>query len=423
MGYLMTDKREGKISMRVLACRKCRAPMYPDMEKGGMYCAYCGELLPFALTEADFVPGVTFRHQPLQVVDGYLKLGHVAIMDKDALQPPPAAEWYMRRKRLEDKIREYDAAALDAINDTAYIEMTCPHCGKKLTSRLTDNIFTCSHCGQKFGEFDQLTTGDFDAELIVGRKYNFDGKCLPFDINPTAARQAVSSLVRQYRDDFAGDDIEDRAERELIAAYVPVQLADYRWKVQVSSERGTFWFYQECLNWAWTCTLMFDWYQLEELAPWDYGKISIMKPAYLEGNVRLFASQNLGEWQAAIPRHVLQKKIPYWLQEKLDIWQSKILQASHDLRKHKFAFLLLPIYFLDCQPGAGENDRQIRVMVNGQTGKASAMILSHRERDIIRTAEPIKPYVFSKGGERTILSPPVPVNYVKAPFLHELVRM
>ncbi|WP_027406613.1 hypothetical protein [Anaerovibrio sp. RM50] len=419
----MTDTREGKVSVGVLACNKCGAPMYPDMEKGGFHCAYCGEFFSFALTDADFTPGMTFRHQPLQEIDGYLKLGHVAIMDKKALQPPPSVEWHMRRTRLVDKIREYDEAALNAINDKTYIDMNCPHCGKKLTPRLTDNIFTCPHCGQKFGDFGHLSTGDFDEALIVGRKYNFDGKCLPFNIKPSEARQAISALGRQNRNDFLDDDIEARAETELIAAYVPVQLADFRWKYEVSSDRGTFWFYQECLNWAWVCTLMFDWYLLDELAPWDYGKISIMKPAYLEGNVRLFASQNIGEWQAAIPNYVLQSKIPYWLRSGLGIWQCKLLQASHDLRKHKFAFLLLPIYFLDCKREAGENDRQIRVMVNGQTGKAAALILSPRERDIIRTAEPIKPYVFTKGGERTILSPPMPVKYVKSPFLHEKIRL
>lgn len=82
-----------KVTVGVLACDKCGAPMYPNMEKGGMHCAYCGEFISFALTDADFTPGMTFRHQPLQEINGYLKLGHVAIMDKNALQPPPPVEW------------------------------------------------------------------------------------------------------------------------------------------------------------------------------------------------------------------------------------------------------------------------------------------------------------------------------------------
>ncbi|MBP5199486.1 MAG: hypothetical protein J6Z82_02405 [Schwartzia sp.] len=419
----MADRERGTVAVSALACKDCGAPMYPDMQKGGMSCAYCGHFVPFAPTDADFTPGVGFRHQPLAVVDGYLKLGHVAVMDKEGLTPPPPNERKLRRMKLDEKIRAYDAAALDAINDEAFIEMNCPHCGKKLTARLTDNIFTCPYCGQKFGDFDRLSSGDFDANLIVGRKYNFFGKCLPFHLHREEALQAVASLRRRYAENFAGDDVEARAQDELVAAYVPVQLADYRWKMQVKSERGTFWFYQECLNWAWTRSLMFDPYLMDELAPWDYSELSIMKPAYLEGNVRLFASENIGDWQRMLPNFILRKKTPARLKAAFGLEQCEPLQISHDLRKHKYAFLLLPIYFLDCKRDAKESDRQTRVMVNGQTGKAAALILEDGAEDRIFAMEPATPHVFPAHGERTILSPPMPVKYIKSPFLHERVQI
>ena len=415
----MADLEHGKIAVSVLACMKCGAPMYPDMQKGGMSCAYCGHLVPFAQTDKDFTPRMTFRHQPLEIVDGLLKLGHVAIMGKDALDPPPPIERRIRRTRLDEKIREYDERAFDAMNDETYFEMNCPHCGKKLTSKLTDNIFTCPYCGQKFGDYDHLSTGDFDANLIVGRKLNFYGKCLPFHLSRGEAAQAVGSLRRRYGQDFADDDIEARAKEELVAAYVPVQLADFRWKMQARSERGTFWYYQECLNWAWPRTLMFDAYLLDETAPWDYDELSIIKPAYLEGNVRLFASQNIGDWQRTIPDFILQRKTPARLRAAFGLEKCEILQCSRDLRKHKFAFILLPVYYLDCKAGAGENDRQTRVMVNGQTGKAAALILDRGDNDAIRAVEPATPHVFNTHGERTMMSPPIPVKYVKQPFLHE----
>ena len=415
----MADREHGKIAVSVLACMKCGAPMYPDMQKGGMSCAYCGHLVPFAQTDKDFTPRMTFRHQPVEIIDGYLKLGHVAIMGKDVLDPPPPVERRIRRTPLDEKIREYDERAFDAMNDETYLEMNCPHCGKKLTSKLTDNIFTCPYCGQKFGDYEHLSTGDFDANLIVGRKLNFYGKCLPFHLSREEAAQAVGSLKRRYGQDFADDDIEARAKAELVAAYVPVQLADFRWKMQVKSERGTFWFYQECLNWAWPRTLMFDAYLLDEMAPWDYDELSIIKPAYLEGNVRLFASQNIGDWQRTIPDFILQRKTPARLKAAFGLERCELLQCSRDLRKHKFAFLLLPVYYLDCKAGAGENDRQTRVMVNGQTGKAAALILDGGDNDAIRAVEPATPHIFHAHGERTMLSPPIPVKYVKQPFLHE----
>ncbi len=420
---ILADREHGKTAVSVLACVDCGAPMYPDMTKGGMSCAYCGHFVRFAPTDEDFTPRITYRHQPLQFVDGFLKLGHVAIMDKDALKPPPPVERKTRRERLDEKIRACDAAALDAINDETHLEMNCPHCGKKLTPRLTDNIFTCPFCGQKFGDFDRLSTGNFDAKLVVGRKYNFFGKCLPFRLSREDAAQAIASLRLRYEGDFSDDNIGERAKEELVAAYVPVQLSDFRWKMQVRSERGIFWFYQECLDWAWTRTLMFDAYLLDELAPWDYDELSILKPAYLEGNVRLFASQNIGEWQAAIPRFILQRKTPARLKAAFGLEQCELLQVSHDLREHKYAYLLLPIYFLDGKEDAAENGRQTRVMVNGQTGKAAALILDEGKDDLFRTIDPATPHVFTRGGERTMFSPPMPVKYVKKPFLHQRLRI
>ena len=37
--------------------------------------------------------------------------------------------------------------------------------------------------------------------------------------------------------------------------------------------------------------------------------------------------------------------------------------------------------------------------------------------------EPATPHVFPAHGERTILSPPMPVKYIKSPFLHERVQI
>ena len=119
----------------------------------------------------------------------------------------------------------------------------------------------------------------------------------------------------------------------------------------------------------------------------------------------------------------MQKNTPARLKAAFGLEECEILQVSRDLRKHKFAFLLLPIYYLDCKKGAKESDRQTRVMVNGQTGKAAALILDGSDNDVIRVIEPTTPYIFPPKGERTMLSPPTPVQYVKQPFLHQRLRI
>ena len=45
------------------------------------------------------------------------------------------------------------------------------------------------------------------------------------------------------------------------------------------------------------------------------------------------------------------------------------------------------------------------------------------DEDVIRAIEPATPHVFNAHGERTMTSPPIPVKYVKQPFLHEKLRI
>ena len=410
----MADRERGKIKISALACSKCGAPMYPDMKQNGMSCLYCGNFHLFAETDADFTKGIRFRHQPVEVVDGLMKLGHVAIMEKAAPKPPPAAFEERRKAPVDEKIAARDAEAFAAMRDEAYFEMNCPHCGNPLKARLTDNIFSCPSCGQKFGDFDLLSTGDFDARLVVGRAYNLFGKCLPFRVSREDAAARAESLARRYGAELGGDPVGARARERLTAAYVPVQLADFRWKMEIKCEKGTFWYYQECLDWAWPRSLMYDMFLLDEVAPFDYAEMGILKPAYLEGNVRLIASENLGPWQAALPDWLLLRKTPERLRAAFGIENAEILQISRDLRKHQYGLLLLPIYFLD-----GDGAHTTRVMVNGQTGKAAALVQKSGTENIL-ALEPSGTMRLS--AERTMLSPPAPVRYVKQPFLHERLR-
>ena len=54
----------GKVAVSALACKDCGAPMYPDMAKGGMSCAYCGHFVRFAPTDEDFKKVLEELHLP-----------------------------------------------------------------------------------------------------------------------------------------------------------------------------------------------------------------------------------------------------------------------------------------------------------------------------------------------------------------------
>ena len=132
-------------------------------------------------------------------------------------------------------------------------EMDCPSCGKHLKSMVVDGIFTCPYCNQKFGERERIANGKFDERLVVGRKLNLYSKCLPFAVSRAVAMRKIEDMAKRFAEDLCkveleASDLGSYAEKRLDAAYVPVQLADFRWKVQAECERGTFYYYQECLE-------------------------------------------------------------------------------------------------------------------------------------------------------------------------------
>lgn len=84
----------------------------------------------------------------------------------------------------------------------------------------------------------------------------------------------------------------------------------------------------------------------------------------------------------------------------------------------------MPIWFLDKASGAKESDLQIRMAVNGQSGKAAALFykLGKKDykiagKDYIRTLDPCPSLEMSD--ESTIYSRPMAVKYIKPPFLHQ----
>ncbi len=397
------------VVISVLACSKCGAPMYPDMKQGGFTCLYCDSFRSFAVTDEDFSPAVKFRHQPIKIVDGLLKLGHVAIEDKNALEPPPQEERFKRLLPIDSKLLSKDAEAFRALHDENYYELDCPHCGYHLTSPVTGGIFTCPYCTQKFGEKEHIAIGKYDERLVLGRKLNLYSKCLPFAVTRSEAEARTDEILKDYVKDMKN------AEKELTAAYIPVQLADLRWKMKVVCERGTFWYYQECIDWAWPRSIIYDIFLLDELSPWDYGELVPLKPAYIEGKVQLLASENLGEWQAKIPNWVLQRNSPERLRKAFGINEIELCWISRDIRKHNYGLVLLPVYAMEITL---EKGIFLRLMINGQTEKAALQIAS-LETEFTRIIEPRKKRPLSP--ESTILSPPIPIISVKSPFLHQRI--
>lgn len=88
-------------------------------------------------------------------------------------------------------------------------------------------------------------------------------------------------------------------------------------------------------------------------------------------------------------------------------------------RKHKDGLVMVPVYFVDRPATDSRDGEQVRIAVNGQTGRAAAVVFSDkRETHVVA---PLNPNVMLSS-ESTVHATPIEVKYVKSPFLYQIVR-
>ena len=82
--------------------------------------------------------------------------------------------------------------------------------------------------------------------------------------------------------------------------------------------------------------------------------------------------------------------------------------------------MLVPIYYFDRPASDGREGEQVRIAVNGQTGRAAAVVFS--ETCETHVVAPLSS-TLHLSGESTVHATPIEIRYVKSPFLHEIVRI
>ena len=419
-----------------IKCVNCGGPMYADQKTASYQCPYCGSSVSWSEDNYYRELPVVFRHKPVQVIDGLLKLGHVEITE-----PLPTVFTRLLSKdyrllSVKDKLALWDTTTTLAFAGSFTLQFTCPSCGAAVTGDSAQNIFTCKACGNKIGVAEALRPGAYKKAYVMGvGAESVPRRALPFNLTLEAAQTSARQLVHTYPDDFSGQNMEQRIAQTMTAVYIPFSLSDLSLKTNVQSERGDFTTYQEIVDWACPNTTLYDVRLLDYLDPWDFGEVTTFDPAFAEGVFRIAAIANNCS-RVDIIDYLLAGRIPRDIQETFNLTKSEIVNCARDLRQHKYSSLLLPIYYVDNRRQAG-TAKQVRLAVNGQTGKAAAVILQgltekssllsavagpHLDclnKEIYRTFTPQTHKRLS--AESTIRMKPVPVRKVKAPFLHKVL--
>ena len=407
--------------VRAIQCRSCGGAMYSDQKTASYVCAFCGSSVPWR-EEAEFwVSPITFRHKPVQVIDGAMKLGHVEVMS--AVDPHDArvlSQKY-RQNSIADKLALWDDTTVAAFTGVTQLTFVCPFCGGEFTGESTQHFFTCSYCNNTFEDEQLVRPGGYRREFIMGvGAENVPTRAIPFVITMTQAQNAARMLAQQFPQEFANQDIERRIRTEMTAVYIPFSLADLSVKMAVRSERGDFEAYEEIVNWACPDTTLYDIHLLDRLDPWDFGAVTPFDPAFAEGVFRIAAVANNAS-RADVIENLLAERLVSDLKDSFALTKAKLLLWGRDFRRHKNATFLLPVYYLDRRVEDGEKARQVHIAVNGQTGSAATLFYQYGREERYVTRAPSYPKAMST--EHTVRTPPTAVRRLGSPFLHRTIPL
>lgn len=403
-----TQAKTNTISIGVLRCNVCGAPMYPNPARQAFYCPFCGSEVPFGKWQ----PGLRYNHRKLEISEeGYICLKRVAVMsshagDKELLA---ARRW----RTFDEVVRMFDRRAFVTYKNRKEFSFSCPACGADIFGNSTMSMFACEYCGTKYSFEDAAEHGYIKVARIIGYEGMLPSQCLPYEVKPAEAEAYIRSLASRHGDMLNGFPIDCLLQSgKLLAVYAPGRLWDRQFLLEVSAGGRLKKFYVEWINWVSLCNSL-DEETFDRLQPWNFDKAGPLNPEYVEGDVRLMATLNDND-ELELRDALLTKRLCEEISEACQVKEPQIRKWGYDFTKHKNGTIAMPVYYLEYRDL--ENRRYLNVLVNGQTGKTvAAAYINGKEFCCELASDRFVPMT----GECSMHAKPVAVEYVKPKFLYK----
>lgn len=279
-----------------IQCEKCGGTMYSDAASTSFICSFCGSKEPWPNSENILDSEIKYRHKPVEVVNGLVKLGHVYFME-------PLPEMLKNNTQsIEDKLGVFSALSTKVYEESHTIKLPCPLCGADVTGESTQTIFTCEYCGHRLTQ-EELKAGGYNKDQLIGAgSRSYPSIALPFKLTKEQAFGRAQLLMKRNPMSFKG--AEKAIKEKFTAFYTPYTLADLRVKAQISSNKGDCEIYQEVLNWVYPQTYVFDENAVDMVAPWNFDEFAPFDPVFLEGDVHITTRSNLFPVQKYLDRMI-----------------------------------------------------------------------------------------------------------------------
>ena len=171
--------------VRAIQCHNCGGAMYSEQKAAAYVCTFCGTEVSWTDAPVFWGSPIAFRHKPVQIVDGAMKLGAVEVMWEVDAHDKGCLSQHYRQKSVEEKLALWDKTATAAFAGVCRLTFRCPFCGGDFSGDSTQHFFTCGYCNNTFGDEELLHPGAYRREFIMGvGAKNVPGRAIPFVVTP-----------------------------------------------------------------------------------------------------------------------------------------------------------------------------------------------------------------------------------------------
>ncbi|WP_294177000.1 hypothetical protein [uncultured Selenomonas sp.] len=85
-------------------CHNCGGAMYSEQKAAAYVCTFCGTEVSWTDAPVFWGSPIAFRHKPVQIVDGAMKLGAVEVMWEVDAHDKGCLSQHYRQKSVEEKL-------------------------------------------------------------------------------------------------------------------------------------------------------------------------------------------------------------------------------------------------------------------------------------------------------------------------------
>ena len=400
------------ITVGILRCNVCGAPMYPNPARQAFCCPFCGNESAYGSQ----LPRMKYEHKKLEFTEeGYFSLKRVAVLtslssvDDDLLAK---RKW----RTFDELVQLFDRRAFVTNKNRKEFTFACPACEAPVQGNDLMSMFECQYCGTKYSFEDAAEHGYIKISRIIGYEGMLPKQCLPYEVTPEQAEVYIRRLAEQNDLEQEGFPVNNLLrQKKMLSVYAPGRLWDRKFLLEVSMNGSLSKLYVEWINWVSLCNSL-DSETFDRLQPWNFEKAGPLVPEYVEGDVRLMATLNDND-ELELRQALLKKRLTEEISEAYDVREPRVLKWGDDFIKHKNGTIAMPVYYLEYRDM--QNRRCVNVMVNGQTGKTVASVSVNGKEHCCE----LTPGKFTDmTGECSMHAKPVKVKYVKPSFLYEAIR-